>query len=264
MYPTIQILSIEISSYRLIMALCVLYGLTIIAYTMRQQGYAFKQALWLMISVVIAFFTGARLLNIALNYPLYYTNPSAVWALEPVGFSIVGGALLGALVMYYAMKKLMIAPYQILDALSIPFLISVSLAKLGCFCNGCCFGKVTTSVLGVVLPQKMSSALDVLGLFSLFSPLERVHPTPLYELIGALFLALSVHVITKQYRLLTRRGAVFWLSALMYSALRTALFPLRQFPYPPLMINVVYPTLYIGLIALSWYMFRCRLSQSAE
>lgn len=68
------------------------------------------------------------------------------------GLSMMGGVVLSVVagVIYLFLKKMPV--WKIADIVAPSFALGLGFARIGCFLNGCCPGKVTDSFLGVVFP----------------------------------------------------------------------------------------------------------------
>jgi len=115
---------------------------------------------------------GARLLYVIINLKDYMENPIEILMLQHGGLAFYGGAITAFLaeVIYIKVKRLSI--YKIGDIL-IPYIaLGQAIGRIGCFLNGCCFGKPTDSMFGVVFPDIYYA----------------VHPTQIYSSLGLLVL----------------------------------------------------------------------------
>jgi len=72
------------------------------------------------------------------------------------------------------------------------------------------------------------------------------YPTQLFELALALIGLVPALIIGKRMK----GGSVFLLYGIWFSAFRLWMLPLRSLPYEELITNMVYPALYITLIAI--------------
>jgi len=111
------------------------------------------------------------------------------------------------------------------------FVIPLGLAwgRMGCFLAGCCFGRVTHGPFGVRFPA-FSPATEMHVRLHRLPNLAHaslpVHPTQLYESVGALIIALVAYLIVvprKKYH-----GQVFVFFIVAYGILRTAVEALRE------------------------------------
>jgi phosphatidylglycerol:prolipoprotein diacylglycerol transferase len=214
---------------------------------LKRAGVKPLRALALIIVMAVAFLVGARLWNFAVN-PGAYGGALKWYSLRLAGFSLYGG-LLGSAITLLIWARLNQTTYlPILDAMVIPTALAFSLARVGCFLNGCCYGVPTHSALGIDFPvksgaQEMLNSLLPIGGFTL--PTIR-YPTQLFELALALLGLIPALLIGRKLK----SGSAFLLYGAWFSAARLAILPLRSLPYTGLVKSVVYPALYIALAAL--------------
>jgi phosphatidylglycerol:prolipoprotein diacylglycerol transferase len=74
------------------------------------------------------------------------TSPSQV------GLTLLGGVFTGGFVLCLVFKLYHIPILVTLNTLTLPFCIAHTFGRIGCFFAGCCFGKPTNSIFGVVFP----------------------------------------------------------------------------------------------------------------
>ena len=135
------------------------------------------------------------------------------------------------------------------NALVVPFLISFSLMKMGCFLNGCCFGKTTDSFLGVHLLKATQSTSFVSFLKSISGISQAVYPTPLFEALLALLCIPLGYALIKTYpRLQDQKSVLFFI---LFIVMRLMIHPIRVFPYDSHVTNIYYPLFYIMLLSIS-------------
>lgn len=121
----------------------------------------------------------------------FLENPSKGFKLGG-GITFIGGLIGGAaffLVVYFILrKKLKINLLEILPVIPCAITIGHAFGRVGCFFAGCCYGKQTDSIFGVVFPEHTS--------------LGKVHPTQLYEaaFLFILFGILSYLLLAKKYK----------------------------------------------------------------
>ena len=82
------------------------------------------------------------------------------------GLAYYGGFIFAVAFAYYYVRKHKLGWWRTADLAAPGIMLGLVCGRLGCFLNGCCYGKPTTSWLGVVFPQRPGVA---------------VHPTQLYE-----------------------------------------------------------------------------------
>ncbi len=247
MYPYIDFFGQKVQSYYICAAVAGIVGILLSAVYLRKK----KQGAWALIlpflTLVMAL-VGARLLNFITN-PRAYSERFAVWTLAYGKLSLMGGLIAGTavIVLYCLLRKEKTA--VIADAFTVPAAAGIILLKLGCFLNGCCHGRPTDGPFGMVFPANESKYRFINSLKTVSAKSPIVHPTQLYEIVGA---ALAVILAAGLSRLLKlkdgSRAAIF---AAVFSAVRWIVLPLRELPYDLEIVAVLYPCLYAALICFS-------------
>ncbi|MFH0855705.1 MAG: prolipoprotein diacylglyceryl transferase [Candidatus Omnitrophota bacterium] len=142
---------------------------------------------------------GARIFYVFSNLGYYLQNPLETIMLQKGGLAWFGGLTLGVSsgIFYLRLRKLPV--YKIADLL-VPFVaLAQSIGRLGCFFNGCCYGK--ESAFGVYFP-----AFDAILI-----------PTQLYSSLLLVFIFIFLRFLQ------TRRhkpGLIFFAYLLLYSSKR--------------------------------------------
>lgn len=119
-------------------------------------------------------FIGARLLYILVEFKYFLSDPLAV-GLARSGFVLYGGIIGGFLWLYFAARRNKINFGLLLDVIALGSPVGHALGRIGCFCFGCCYGRPTDSLIGVLFPPE--SPAGICG--------QKVIPT---QLISAAFL----------------------------------------------------------------------------
>ena len=130
---------------------------------------------------VIAFaagVVGARGLSLLFNLPLYVDEPwwslLAVW--DRGGMVMYGGLLLAAAAGLVYIRLRGLRAWDAADTLAVAWLPFLFFLRIGCFLNGCCYGRPTTSPFGLVTggaPNNVSFGI-------------RSHPAQLYDAAAVL------------------------------------------------------------------------------
>lgn len=155
-----------------------------------------------IIAILLALL-GSRLAFVVSFWDLFRGEPWwKIFAFRDGGLIFYGGlfaALLGV-VFYCRFRK--ISFFKLMDLTS-PFIaLGYAITRIGCFLNGCCYGKVTGLPWGIVIP-----AVDG----------HPRHPTQLYASAAALIIFFALRYL-KKYRVFD--GSVFLLFFVLYGAYR--------------------------------------------
>lgn len=239
MYPIIfSIGRITIYSYGVMMALSLLSVTLLIS----RRAYIFNISKDFISSLVIVVFIfgiiGARLLYVLSNFDYFSTRPFEVFFINRGGLVYYGGFLLGitAAVFYSKIKKVSLMDVADLSAPFIAF--GHSIGRIGCFLNGCCYGKVISPFLKQIWPFNN---------FILF-------PTQLISSFS-LFLIFILLFLRQNKRLF--KGEIFLLYLIIYGIFRFLIEFIRgdSLPLFGLMTEAQLISLFLILFGIVFYLF---------
>lgn len=146
---------------------CILMGM------MRAKKYGLKEDAVIDIAIygLVIGFLGAKLLFIIVEWEDFMKDPMSVLGTE--GFVVYGGISAGVLaaIVYCRIKKLVFLEY--FDLLSASIALAQGFGRIGCFLAGCCYGRETDSVFGVMFPAGCMAPAGV-----------KVLPTQLFSSAG--------------------------------------------------------------------------------
>lgn len=125
----------------------------------REPGFGSELALWLIVGGII----GARLAYVAANWEEYAARPLRILFIREGGLVFYGGWFGGmaGLLLFSRLKKEPLLPLADFVISAIP--LAHAVGRIGCFLNGCCYGKPTDLPWGVYMEDAVR------------------HPTQLYE-----------------------------------------------------------------------------------
>ena len=135
----------------------------------RQVAYDF--AFWTALSGII----GARFFYVLLNLDLFTSDPSEIIKLQNGGLAWQGGLIFSIVAAFIFLRKHHIPALKFLD-MAVPYgALGQAIGRIGCFLNGCCYGKPVW--WGPYVPVHDA----------------HLHPTQIYESVGlvAIFLFLK-------------------------------------------------------------------------
>ncbi len=173
MHPILfQIGPLKVFSYGLMLAVAVLVCSTLVAREARRRGLDPNVILDLMFWVVLGGIVGARIFYIFLDWEHFAGDPLEVFKLHHGGLAFQGGLLGGLLVGWFFLRCKKMPALPVMDLLAPYIALGHAIGRIGCFFNGCCYGKPVA--WGIYFPVHEA----------------RLHPTQLYESFGLLLLFL--------------------------------------------------------------------------
>lgn len=149
----------------------------------------------IMVSI-IAGCIGGRLLEV-ISEPLLYPHWYDWFALWQGGFSILGSIIGIIIIVPFYLKKINVPIIPLFDLVSIYAPLCQSIARLGCFTAGCCYGVATHSIFAVIYTNPHSLAACGIP----------IHPTQLYS-SAILFSVFLFMYFIAQHRC-TKNGQLF-------------------------------------------------------
>lgn len=175
---------IRLVPYETMMIVSLAIGIPIAVNTLvKQEGFTFREAIGVSFFIPAGGLIGARLLYIILHPE--FMAPEYIFTLRIAGMTFYG-SLIGVAVANYIWCRWRRKSFLAVADVGIPiYLMGYSLVRIGCFFNGCCYGKVSDVPWAVVMVtagdaprhpvQLYASALAMIGFF-LMLWLRRVRP----------------------------------------------------------------------------------------
>lgn len=167
----------------------------------------------LALLLLVSGIAGARTLYVLMNAGYFSQHPLEIFMIQRGGLVFYGAVMMA---FFSGVVFVKIHKYSVLDTgdLLAPFIaLAHAAGRIGCFLNGCCYGKPTTSFLGVTFP---------------FSDVK-VYPTQIFSLIGLLIIFFLLFLLQKKRRF---SGQVFLLYFISYGVFRFLIDFLRGDLYP--------------------------------
>ncbi|MDX9914064.1 MAG: prolipoprotein diacylglyceryl transferase [Candidatus Moranbacteria bacterium] len=228
----------------------------------KKRGFKNGALLVFIFGVIVGGFVGARILHWFTNQNAYVLGEYNLFSLDMEGFAFSGGIIGALLIGYLLCRKLKIDFWKLGDT-SIVFLgVGIAIARVGCFLNGCCFGKSTKLPWGVNFPELSQAHQYQLshGVGSFFG-VAAVHPTQLYEALAALIGSLmAVHFIRKK----VSTGVAILLFGLWFSFFRLLNMRLRVMPSTFDAPEFFYPIFYVSVMIMCGGMIWIKLKNSGN
>ena len=223
---------LTVHGYGLCIGIGIAAALLLIWRRAESRRFDTKDVNTLVLLILAAGFAGAKLFFLFAHWSEFLADPLGTLGAE--GFVVYGGIVCGLLAAYLYCRKRSLAFLRWADCFMPGVALAQGFGRIGCFFAGCCFGKPTDSILGVVFPagsaapagvplwpvQLFSAGGDFL-LAALLLLLERKKPRA-GLLTGVYLLLYSIGRFLIEFLRADPRGAVGLLSTSQFIALFTA------------------------------------------
>jgi phosphatidylglycerol:prolipoprotein diacylglycerol transferase len=197
---------LDIHTYGVFVALGFIVGLAVATRRARRAGIDPDRITDLGAWLIVAGMLGGKLFHIIFFWDdfLYGWRMDGVRSLRE-GFVFYGGFIVASLtaVAYTTVKKLSF--FRVADIFAPSIALGHAFGRMGCFFNGCCYGKPCSLPWAVTFPPPHVMA----GI--------PVHPTEIYEALGNLAIFAGLSAV---YRHKRADGQIWWLYILSYGILR--------------------------------------------
>lgn len=207
---------LSVKAYGLMLAISFFVGVWLAVWRAKKVGLSEKLMVDLCFVIMVAALVGSRFF-----YVIYHTDEfTGHWIdiINPfqssgqigiAGLSMMGGLVLAIIagILYFIIRKT--SPWGLLDALAPSFFLGEGITRIGCFLNGCCFGKPTHCGCGVVFPPDSMAGWVF--------PNMAIWPTQIFSSIAGFLLAGAL-ILTERKK--TFNGYTFWIGLAMYSVWR--------------------------------------------
>lgn len=148
-----QLGPLTIFPWGLTLSVAILLGTWTAIRLARQVGFEAEVILDLVIYLVIGGVVGARLFYVVFYDPGHFLQqPWEILALWNGGLVYYGGLIGGFLTGTWFVMSKKLPFWTLADVVAPSLALGYGIVRIGCFLNGCCYGKPTSSFIGVVFP----------------------------------------------------------------------------------------------------------------
>lgn len=148
----IPIIHVTVKSYGMMMVIGFMAAVTVIRLLSRRftrdPQHITNAALYALIAGVI----GARVFFVVHYFDQFRGDPLGVFAIWKGGLELLGGVLLAIAVILFYIRYHKLPLRHYLDVLAVGLMMALVFGRIGCFLNGCCYGKPTDLPWGVRFP----------------------------------------------------------------------------------------------------------------
>jgi phosphatidylglycerol:prolipoprotein diacylglycerol transferase len=217
-----------------------------------RAGLPRRAALIGLVGVAAAIVIGSKLQYLVEHVFFPYDDPEplpqdSVWQMSWHGFRIPGGILLMGAVLPLLCRRLGLPTRRFADAIMPGVGLAIVCVRLGCFCNGCCFGAVTGFPIAITFPPgaRVYDWQVMQGLIG--GPAARtlpVHPLQLYFAA----LGLAIYALARHWQDTKRADGEVWAHCFLLFFGGT--FVLELLRPTPLHLNLILTAL---VVAATWF-----------
>jgi phosphatidylglycerol:prolipoprotein diacylglycerol transferase len=164
-----------VKSFGLLLALSFVLGFWLSVRRGRRRGFAPDLVMDFCLTVMISSLVGVRLFYVATHagdFDPWY-EALVIWR---GGLTLYGGIILATLAVWYFCRRRRVAFLPLADVLAPQVSLGIGITRIGCFLNGCCYGRPTDGPLGVVFPESCAAGWE--------TGCAALHPTQLYSSAG--------------------------------------------------------------------------------
>ncbi len=201
---------LPVHTYGVLIATAFLVGIFVAMREAGRKGVNPERVMDLGLYILAAAIVGSRLLQVAIEHRYYAAHPLEIFQIWKGGLVFYGGFILALVVSVWYLRRHEIPVWRMGDIMAPSIALGQSIGRLGCLSAGCCYGKPTELPWAVTFTNPDSLALTGVPL----------HPTQLYESLGAFALFIALFAYRKKTSF---EGQLFWLYVLGYSVLRFAI-----------------------------------------
>lgn len=224
MHPIlIQFKFLPIYSYGALVALGFFVSFLLILKRAREMKISTDFISDLFLVILVSSILGARLLYVLVNLSYFMQSPLEIIMIHHGGLILYGGVVAAVIASYFFITKKGYPFYAIAD-LFFPYLaLGQAFGRIGCYLNGCCFGKTADTCVAVVYPRNslpFNDHLDkgLVGFDARYS--QPVHPVQLYAALLDLALFMVLLAVDRRKKW---NGQTFWLYVILYPVKRVVM-----------------------------------------
>jgi phosphatidylglycerol---prolipoprotein diacylglyceryl transferase len=194
------------------MAVAFLFGTWLALQEARRLHLDEDKVVNVILVALVAGVLGARMLYVLEHVAEFRREWGSVLALWQGGLTLYGGMVAGVFGGLLMARRLGLPIWVTADALTPSLTIGGAIGRVGCFMNGCCYGRPTRLPWGVTFPPESFAGLEFGN--------AKIHPSQLYFSLAGVVLFAVVWALRKR---MSTPGTLFWLSLMLYGLARIPL-----------------------------------------
>jgi phosphatidylglycerol:prolipoprotein diacylglycerol transferase len=218
LHPVLFDLWFPVRSYGLVMALAFIAGIVVARRRARAAGLEPDVIIDFAFFVILASIAGARAVHVIVQWEYYRGDPLSILRLWEGGLAQYGGIAAGVATGIAFFIRRRIDPWKGADVVTPSVALGVAIGRIGCFLNGCCYGKACDLPWAVTFHPDSIAGQHVHDV--------ALHPTQIYESLAALAIFFVLLAVDRRKPF---HGFTLWLFVILLAAYRFLIDPVRQY-----------------------------------
>ncbi len=180
------------------------------------------------ICILLSGLLGARIFYVLIYGDYYFSHPGEILKIWQGGLIFYGGFIFASLTAVIFLLKNKISVWKFADLTAPSVSLGLAIGRIGCFLNGCCFGRISEK-FGLIFPCKENSPVCLeqisRGLIEPGSQFSLpVIPTQAYSSLFCLFIFVGLIILRDDKRFkkyaVKKDGMLFWFFIFLYGLFR--------------------------------------------
>jgi phosphatidylglycerol---prolipoprotein diacylglyceryl transferase len=230
---------ITVHSYGFFLALAFIGGMLVSYWYLRRQFVDAYVVFELVLAAAVGGIIGARIFYVVGHWSEFSSSwweAFKFWNVQ--GLVFYGGLIVGILAAVLVVRLRGLSAGMILDSGGLAVPAALAIARVGCYLNGCCFGKSSDLPWAVTFPVNTQLNMGM--------PPNPVHPTQIYEILLDLAILVILLAVYKRFRY---RGEIMLSFIMLYAIARFILEFFRYHTNPS--ANLFFQLLSVGAFVLA-------------
>lgn len=202
--------SFTIYSYGTVLALGFVLAMIVLLWRGAKRGIDRQTIYDFGIWIILGGLLGARIAYVLFNLAEFKDHPLEILMIQRGGLVFYGSFFGGVFSLWLFVKRKGLSFLKMMDLVMPPLVLGHAIGRIGCFLNGCCFGRPTRCAWAVNFPRASLPAYA-------FGPLHLIHPVQLYE---SILLLIVFFILLKLDSYKKFNGVVFCFYLLLYPLVR--------------------------------------------
>ena len=204
-----------VPDYAIALSVAIVAGLYLATMQADRAGLKPDKVLRACVYIIAAALVSSRLYVVLQHLDYYRQQPLEIPQIWKGGLASYGAFVGGGLAAIFVARWQRLSVGKFLDCCAPAIAVAISIGRIGCFLNGCCYGAVSNLPWAMHFPEDSGPYYNHLheGLIELHQLSLAVHPTQLYESLYALLL----FVLLLRFRKYEKRdGELFAILFVLY------------------------------------------------